>query len=134
MKIKRISNSGGFVFLETLLITMLLAAAAMLIMSGFHSAQRISRETAIRTAAIHLANARLAELLYQAATGNSVPNPTEGDITADDILDMSIEFRVASSLGGNHATVTVSWTFDGVDDSVEVRRDVYAISGGSGGG
>ena len=133
MKLKRISNSGGFVFIETILITILLSAAAMMVMHGFHSARRSSQETAIETAALHLANARLAELQYQAATGNSVPNPTEGDITADNLLDMTIVFNVRSSVSGKHATVTVSWTFDDVETGVSVERDFFGAASGGGG-
>ena len=74
-----------------------------------------------------------AELLYQAATGNSVPNPTEGDITADNLLDMTIVFNVRSSVSGKHATVTVSWTFDDVETGVSVERDFFGAASGGGG-
>ena len=122
---KRISNSGGFVFLETILITILLSAAAMMIINGFHSAQKISQETAIKTAAIHLANARIAELQYQFATGSVVDDVTEGDIIVENLLEMTLTFNVSSSVNGNHAVVTVRWTFDGVEENSVAERDIF---------
>ncbi len=59
---KRYSSAGGFAYMEVLLLTMIVSTAAMLVMSGFREAQRINRTAAIRTAAVFLADAKIAEI------------------------------------------------------------------------
>lgn len=59
---KRYRSAGGFAYMEVLLLTMIVSTAAMLVMSGFREAQRINRTAAIRTAAVFLADAKIAEI------------------------------------------------------------------------
>lgn len=131
----RLSNCGGFIFIETLLIAMLLSMAAMLVMRGFQSANRINNDMAVRTAGLHLANGRLAEIQYAVANGDTpskVPTTeTFEHFLGDDDGGMTVEFEIVTTVDGNHFTVTVTPKVNDVERSdlaVKAERDIVAFS------
>ena len=129
MKFRYIFNNGGFVFIEAIFLSIILAISAMLIINGFHSAQKAGRETAIRTAAIHLANAQIAELQYLASknelhAGNYAWLGEADAPRFDNFFGMTIEFDVETTVNNNHAKVIVSWTADN-GGSITAERDIF---------
>ena len=133
---KRVANSGGFIFIETLLIVMLLATAAMLVMRGLGGAQKINRDMAVRTAGLHLANGKIAECEYEASQGTmSSSSSTEtfnnllGNPDSDKDKGMTVVFSSKVKVNGIHVTVTVTPTVNGVERAdLEVTAEKYIVA------
>ena len=130
---KRLSNCGGFIFIETLLIAMLLSMAALLVMRGFQSAHKINHDMAVKTAGLHLANGRLAEIRQAIAKGET-PSMEPTTETFDNLLGkeydggMTVQFEIVSTVSGNHYTVTVTPTVNDIprtDLEVTAERDIF---------
>ena len=119
---KRYNSVGGFAYMEVLLLTMVVSTAAMLVMSGFREAQRVNRTAAIRTAAVFLADAKIAEIQNLAdakiAEIQNDPSAATGSIeTFEDFMGgMTVVFVIepeCKSVDENRWTVTVTPTVDG---------------------
>ena len=130
---KRLSNCGGFIFIETLLIVMILSMAALLVMRGFQSAHKINHDMAVKTAGLHLANGRLAEIRQSIAKGDPPSTETTTE-TFNNLLGneedggMTVEFKIVSTVSGNHYKVTVTPTVNDIprtDLEVTAERDIF---------
>lgn len=109
---KRYSSAGGFAYMEVLLLTMIVSTAAMLVMSGFREAQRINRTAAIRTAAVFLADAKIAEIQ------NNESAAVDSTETFENFMGgMTVVFVIEPELKSvveNRWTVTVTPTVDDI--------------------
>lgn len=128
-------DSRGFILIETLILAMLVSVGAMIVMRGFHSAQRISRETAIKNAAIHFANARLAEAQYNAnnlaAMVSSSSERLENMLGGEGDEGLTVEFDIKTSVGGAEVTVEVTPRVNNVELNglkVIAKRKVFKLS------
>lgn len=117
---KRYRSAGGFAYIEALILTMLVSTAAMLVMSGFREAQRLNQTAAVRTAALQLANAKIAEAQYDLAS------TVAGTETFTDFMGgMTVVFDVEPTIIGNQVTVTVTPKVNGKDwEPITVERVV----------
>ena len=118
---RRIANSGGFIFLETLLIVMLLSVSTMFVMRGLSGVQKINRDMAVKTIGLHLVNGKIAECEYAASNGGmSSGTSTE---TFNNVLGsadgtdkgMTVVFKIVTTINGNDVTVKVTPTVNGVE-------------------
>lgn len=131
---RRLTNCGGFIFIETLLIVMLLSMAAMLVMRGLSGAQKINRDMAVKTIALHLANGKIAECEYAANNGGmSLSTSTKtfnnllGDPNDTD-KGMTVEFFIDVKVNGNDVTVTVTPTVNGIErGDLQVTAEKFII-------
>ena len=136
MIMRRFSSVGGFIFIETLLIVMLLSTAAMLVMRGLSGAQKINRDMAVKTIGLHLANGKIAECEYAAAQGamtsstsTATFNNVLGDPNSDKAEGMTAVFSIKATVNGNHVLVTVTPTVNGIernDLKVSAEKDIIA--------
>lgn len=117
---RRYKSAGGFAYIEALILTMLLSTAAMLVMSGFHEAQRLNRTAAIRTAAVYLADAKIAEAQYD------LTSAVKSVETFEDFMGgMTVEFSIEPTMIGSRLTVTVTPTVNGDEwEPITVERVV----------
>lgn len=106
---KRYRSAGGFAYIEALILTMLVSTAAMLVMSGFREAQRLNQTAAIRTAAMFLADAKIAEIQ------NDPSAAVDSTETFEDFMGgMTVVFVIEPKNGDeNRWIVTVTPTVDG---------------------
>ena len=139
-------NNKGFIFIEVLFLTMIVSFAALLVVNALELAIRSDRMSAIRTAAIHLANARIAEIEEYNLARSSFQVPSDTLLTADDLIrenffgisgtvrfNIDTKINESSTTKGN-VTVTVSWTVNnnssyGNDDNnyEEITKDIWII-------
>ena len=139
-------NNKGFIFIEVLFLTMIVSFAALLVVNALELAIRSDRMSAIRTAAIHLANARIAEIEEYNLARSSFQVPSDTLLTADDLIrenffgisgtvrfNINTKINESSTTKGN-VTVTVSWTVNnnssyGNDDNnyEEITKDIWII-------
>ena len=108
---RRYSSTGGFVFIEALILTMIVSTAAMLVMSGFREAQRLNRTAAIRSAAVFLADGKIAE---------AQNDPDGFDRSSVETFEnfmggMTIVFEIEATRLGDQVTVTVTPKVNGAE-------------------
>ena len=130
---RRLTNCGGFIFIETLLTLMLLSMAAMMVMRSLSGIQKINRDMAVKTIALHLANGKLAECEYNIS--NELPVPDASTETFDDVLGnpddndkgMTVEFAI-KVIEGNPVAVTVMPKVNGTErGDLQVTVEKYII-------
>ena len=118
------SSEGGFIYLEALFLVMVLSTATMLVMGGLHEAQRLNRTAAIRSAAVELANGKIAEAQYDL---NSFDR-SSAETFENFMGGMTIVFEIEATVSGDLVTVTVTPTIDDEeleDCIVTVERVVF---------
>ena len=118
-------NEKGFIFIETLFLTLIVSFTAVIIFEGLDLAIRSNRSSVIRTNAIHLANARMSEIEEYNDDKATFQIPTNTFLTNDDLvykdffgingtLQFTLEDKINTS-SSNHGNVTVkvTWTVNG---------------------
>ena len=110
---KEILNERGFIFVETIFLAMILSFTAIIVVNGLEVAIKSNQNSAIRLAAIHLANARMAEIEADVET-----NLNDEDLIIENFLgNKTIQFVPEENFSEStdHITVTVkvSWIVDG---------------------
>ena len=118
-------NSKGFIFIEVLFLTLIVSFTALMIVNALESAVKSSNMSAIRTAAVYIANARMAEIEEYADSNKSLPPSTytlmtDSDFTYDNFFGINgtVKFAVDTkitlvSANQGVAVVTVTWTVNG---------------------
>ena len=102
MRTRRRSSEGGFIYIETLFVVMILSVSAMLVMSGMHEAQMLNKISAVRTAALFVGDAQTAELRYLASTGNL-------ELTHYDYLGAQSDLKFEHFMGGDDDGMTLEF-------------------------
>lgn len=123
MKLK--IDNRGFIFVEVIFLALILSFTAILVVNHFETAIKSNRVSVIRMAAIHLANARMAEIEQYNFNKPSFQIPSETFLTDRDLnykntfgitgdVKFSIESTVntVSTYHGN-VTVKVTWSVNG---------------------
>ena len=119
-------NEKGFIFIETIFLAMIVSFTAIIIFNGLELAIKSNRISAIRMNAIHLANARMAEIeaFNDDRTTFQLPAQTflaDSDLFYDNFfgINETIKFKVEDKINSlsndKHAnvTVTVMWSVNG---------------------
>ena len=128
--LKFIFNNKGFIFIEVIFISLLVSFTAILIVRGLKTAVTANQTSAIKTAAMHIANAQMSEIEEYVNKNKSLPSSynfiDESDLIYEDFLGMKepvifyIETEVSdSTLNGQllRVTVKVSWQIGDNEDS-----------------
>ena len=77
-------DNRGFIFIEVLFLTLILSFTTLLVCNALETAIISNRISAVRTAAIHIANARMAEIEEYNIDRASFQMPSYTLITDDD--------------------------------------------------
>ena len=134
-------NNKGFIFIEVIIIALVVSFTAMMIVNGLKTAIKSNQNSAIRTAAIHIANAQMSEIENYADINNHFPASsqtflTDTDLNYDDCfgIDGSVKFEISQSNletinNGNtcRVSITVKWYINDVlsDDSETITKDIW---------
>lgn len=144
-------DSKGFIFIEVLFLTLIVSFTAIMVVNALESAIISNRMSAIRIAAINIANARMAEIEeynFGASTFQIPPTAlTDEDLTYEEFFGISgaVKFEVAAktlSSNANHGNVavTVKWLVNGNENygngtnEETVTKDIWIIPDNSANG
>ena len=118
-------NEKGFIFIETILLAMIISFTAIIIFNSLELSIKSNRMSAIRMSAIHLANARMAEIEAFNDGRTSFQIPTQTFLTNDDLIHndffglngtvkFDFEEKINPPVNDKHANVTVkvTWTIN----------------------
>ena len=130
-----IFNNKGFIFIEVIFISLLVSFTAALIVRGLKTAVTANQTSAIKTAAIHIANSQMSEIEEYVNINRSLPSSynflDESDLIYEDFLGMKepvtfyIETEVSDSTLNSQlrrVTVKVSWQI-GDDENFNTTDD-----------
>lgn len=121
-------NEKGFIFIETIFLALIVSFTAIIILNGLDLAIRSNRVSVIRMNAIHLANARMAEIEEYNDSRTTFQLPADTFLTDDDLIykdffgiNGTLKFTFEEKLNtsnSNHGNVTVkvTWTVNGNSD------------------
>ena len=125
-------NEKGFVFIEVIFLAMIVSFTAIIVFNGLELSIKSNRISAIRMNAIHLANARMAEIEAFNDERTSFQIPTQTFLNNEDLVytnffgingtvKFAFEEKINPPFDDKHANVTVkvSWT---------VNSDKYGIT------
>lgn len=138
-------DNRGIIFIEVLFLTLILSLTALMICNALETAIISNKMSAVRTAAIHIANARMAEIEEYNLNRDSFQMPsytllTDNDLTRENFFGINgtVKFKIdtrinESSANKGNVTVTVSWTVN--DDNSygngnnyeEITKDIWII-------
>ena len=139
-------DNRGFIFIEVLFLTLILSFTTLLVCNALESAIKSNRMSAIKIAAIHIANARIAEIEEYNLERTSFQMPsytllTDDDLTYENFFGISgtVKFRVdtqinESSADKGNVTVKVSWSvnnnnnYGNGNNYEEITKDIWIIS------
>ena len=138
-------DNRGFIFIEVLFLTLILSFTTLLVCNALESAIKSNRMSAIKIAAIHIANARIAEIEEYNLERTSFQIPsytllTDDDLTYENFFGISgtVKFRVdtqinESSADKGNVTVKVSWSvnnnnnYGNGNNYEEITKDIWII-------
>ena len=112
----------GFIFIEVLFLTLILSFTALMIVNFLETAMLSNRMSAIRNAAIYLANARMSEIEEYVDTNKKFPPSSytilnDEDLTCENFFGINdnVKFEVDAQISGTasdkgNVTVKVTWT------------------------
>ena len=114
-------NEKGFIFIETIFLTLIVSFTAIIIFNGLNLAMKSNRISVIRMNAIHLASARIAEIEAHNRDKSSFQLPTNTFLTSDDLIyedffgiDGTLKFILEDKINtsaSDHVNVTVRVTW-----------------------
>ena len=137
-------DNKGFIFIEVLFLTLIVSFTAIMIVKALESAIISNRMSALRIAAINIANARMAEIEEYNSGASKFQIPptflTKEDLTYEDFFGINgtVKFEVetdtlSSSADHGSVTVTVKWIVNdnmnyGTGDNEEkITKDIWII-------
>ena len=137
-------DNRGFIFIEVLFLTLILSFTTLLVCNALESAIKSNRMSAIKIAAIHIANARIAEIEEYNLERTSFQMPsytllTDDDLTYENFFGISgtVKFKVDTQINGSGAdkgnvTVKVSWSvnnnnYGNGNNYEEITKDIWII-------
>lgn len=143
-------NEKGFIFIETIFLALIVSFTAIIILNGLDLAIRSNRVSVIRMNAIHLANARMAEIEEYVDKNSSFP-PSSYTLLADSDLIYENFFGINGTVkfevevlpsdmikfeDNGKVTVKVTWTVNGNSDYgggsdnnyEEITKDIWIIT------
>ena len=115
-------NSGGFVFIDAIFMTLIVSFMAILAANGIQAAIKTNQQSALRTAAINIANGRLDEIQYSAMT-EDVNFPAAPDNSSGKWIDSNGELQYENFLG-----IDGTITFKVTEDIQSLGNDVYRVT------
>ena len=138
-------DNRGFIFIEVLFLTLIVSFTAVIVVNTLESAIISNKMSAVRTAAIYIANARMAEIEEYNINCSSFQMPSYTLLTDDDLvrenffgISGTLRFKVdtqineSSTVKGN-VTVKVSWTvnnnsnYGNGNNYEEITKDIWLI-------
>ncbi len=135
-------NEKGFILIETVFTAMILSFTAFIVVNGLEVAIRSERISVVKTNAVHLANARIAEIESFNENLNSFQFPSTS-LTNEDLIyknffgiNGTIQFQIdekinSSSTNFVNVTIRVSWVVNGNENYSdgnnyeEVTKNIY---------
>ena len=137
-------NNKGFIFIEVMFLTLILSFTAMMVYNALESAIKSNRMSAVRIAAIHIANAHMAEIEEFVDRNKSFPASsytllTDDDLIREDFFGISgtvyfnISTQINETANNGNVTVKVSWTindnssYGNGDNYEEIIKDIWII-------
>lgn len=138
-------DNRGIIFIEVLFLTLILSFTALMVCNALETAIISNRISAVRTAAIHIANARMAEIEEYNFGRTTFQMPpytllTDNDLTRENFFGISgtVKFKVnaqvnESSTDKGNVTVIVSWTvnnnssYGNGNNYEEITKDIWII-------
>ncbi len=146
----KLFNSKGFIFIEAIFLTLIISFMAILILNGLETAVRSNRISAIRTAALHIANAQMSEVEEYISMNKTTPSSDYTLLTSEDLerqnffgingtLKFNVETQIQnSSLGSElcNVTIKVTWTVNDNEEYIngtdrnyeEIKKDIWIYS------
>ena len=134
-------DNRGIIFIEVLFLTLILSLTALMICNALETAIISNKMSAVRTAAIHIANARMAEIEEYNSGSNTIQIPptslSNDDLIYNDFFGISgiVEFVIEVPPPMiNEVTVTVKWIVNGNENygnttnEEKVTKYIYPIS------
>ena len=138
---KILRDNRGIIFIEVLFLTLILSFTALMVCNALEAAIISNKISAIRTAAIHIANARMAEIEEYNSGSNTIQIPptslSNDDLIYNDFFGISgiVEFVIEVPPPMiNEVTVTVKWIVNGNENygnttnEEKVTKYIYPIS------
>ena len=83
---KHLNNSNGFVLVEVVFLTLIVSLTAMLIVRGYKTAILSNQNSALRTAALNVAQAQIAEIESSIYSDENKELPASFNLLGDDFL------------------------------------------------
>ena len=140
-------NEKGFIFIETLFVALIVSFTAIIILNGLDLAIKSNRLSVIRMNAIHLANARMAEIEEYVDSNKKFPPSSYTLLNDSDLIyanffgiNGTVRFQilppsVIESTNKNTVTIEVTWTVNNNDygkldnehDKEKITKDIYII-------
>ena len=139
-------NNKGFIFIEVMFLTLILSFTAMMVFNTLESSIKSNRMSAIRLAAMHIANAHMAEIEEYVDSNKSFPASSYTLLTDDDLIrenffgiSGTVTFNINTQINESNAnkgsvTVKVSWTinnnssYGNGNNYEEITKDIWIIS------
>ena len=139
-------DNRGFIFIEVLFLTMIVSFSTLMLFNAIETTITSNKMSAIRTAAMHIANARMSEIEEYNLERSSFQIPSYTLLTDEDLIhedffgiNGTVKFKVdtqinESSTNKGNVTVRVSWTVNdnsnyGIGNNYEeITKDIWIIS------
>ncbi len=128
-------NQRGFMLLNVIFLTLIVATCASVLMNAVPRYR--NSQAVLKLTAIHLANEQFAMLESFAAEGDSLSGKTSFQGDNDDLKTNNfsagepMEFEVKTTVSGEeilrNVKVTVSWTVNGQKNSIEAERTIRVV-------
>lgn len=138
-------DNRGFIFIEVLFVTMIVSFSTLMLFNAMEKVIKSNKMSAIRTAAIYIANARMAEIEEYNLERSSFQIPSYTLLTDEDLIhdeffgiNGTVRFKVntqinESSIDKGNVTVTVTWTvnnnssYDIGNNYEKITKDIWII-------
>ena len=138
-------DNRGFIFIEVLFVTMIVSFSTLMLFNAMEKVIKSNKMSAIRTAAIYIANARMAEIEEYNLERSSFQIPSYTLLTDEDLIhdeffgiNGTLRFKVntqinESSIDKGNVTVTVTWTvnnnssYDIGNNYEKITKDIWII-------
>jgi len=128
-------DQRGFMLLNVIFLTLIVATCASVLMNA--APRYRNSQAVLRLTAIHLANEQFAMLESFAAGGDSLSGKTAFQGDKDDLKTNNFAagepttFEVTTTVSGSeilrNVKVTVSWTANGQENSIESERTIRVV-------
>ena len=142
---KILRDNKGFIFIEVLFLTLILSFTTLMVYNSLESAIKSNKMSAIRIAAIHIANARMTEIEEYNINRTTFQMPAYTFLTDDDLIcenffgiNGTVKFKIDTQINESSATkgnvtVIVSWTvndnssYGNGDNYEQITKDIWII-------